>query len=251
MEVTAAQKSALETTDATWERPPQSIIDLAEQDPYCKFNEDTGFFELNGLTDITYKEFMEIYDAGAISSVHAEEFYQKRNIRTNLNMRICPNTEHVTLTRFIYQCPKLEVLSLRERYNKYIILSNPSGLSYIQGAPKLRAVLGVLNVMHVSAGNSYKVAYEVPNLESIKLYGIAVNFSLGHLPKLDYESVRYMIEKALNTTTITITFHPNVYAKLTGDETSDAYNNLSEEEKIQWLSLIEIAESKNIQFATT
>lgn len=59
-----------------------------------------------------------------------------------------------------------------------------------------------------------------------------------------------MVAKAANTTPITITVHPDVYAKLTGDTTNAAAAALSADELAQWQSLVSAAAAKNISFAT-
>ena len=45
------------------------------------YNAETGFFELNGLTDITYKQALDIYNAGYLSFPNPKLF---PNVRTNL-----------------------------------------------------------------------------------------------------------------------------------------------------------------------
>lgn len=71
-EVTAAEKEKLEAADAAWERPPQSFIDAwnaradyrdkgsKPENVFGKYNEDTGYFELNTVLDIDYAEAQEI-----------------------------------------------------------------------------------------------------------------------------------------------------------------------------------------------
>ncbi|MDE6345371.1 MAG: hypothetical protein K2L55_01710, partial [Muribaculaceae bacterium] len=74
-EVTAAQRSVLEAADAKWVRPPQAFIDQwnaacsnrfvnsSYYKSYGRYNEATGFFVLNGITDISYAEAVRIYMA--------------------------------------------------------------------------------------------------------------------------------------------------------------------------------------------
>lgn len=55
---------------------------------------------------------------------------------------------------------------------------------------------------------------------------------------------------AQGTTQITITVHPSVYAKLTGDTTNEAAAALTPEELAQWQQVLTDAVAKNISFAT-
>lgn len=92
--------------------------------------------------------------------------------------------------------------------------------------------------------------YGSPNITTLLISNLKVQIDLKYLSKLSLSSIEYMIVNAANTTPITITVHPTVYAKLTGDTTNDAYNDLTDEEKTQWAALIPLAAEKNITFAT-
>lgn len=88
-------------------------------------------------------------------------------------------------------------------------------------------------------------------LENLKMKILNFNLNLSYSPLLTSESFRYMISNAGNTSAVTITVHPDVYAKLTGDTTNATAAALSEEELAEWMALLSLATEKNIQFATT
>ena len=75
------------------------------------------------------------------------------------------------------------------------------------------------------------------------------SLSMAHSPKLSLDSISYMVANAANTATITITVHPDVYAKLTGDTTNAAAATLTEEEAAAWQQVLADANVKNISFA--
>lgn len=251
-EVTTDEKLSLDKSDATWVRPPQYLIDVANQDPYGKFNEDTGYFELNGLTDITYRQFMDIVTAGSIQSKNAEFFYYRRNIRTNLNMQkeLFWN-EEVSMDGVFYQCDNLEVFSLRNLKYETIPIAKPADYvyHYFHGADKLKAILGILDFGSYSQGDLERTFSALPSLESIRIKNIRCNMNFEYFPKLDYESVKYIIKNATPRENIVISFRSGIYAKLTGDETHPAYNQLSVEEKIQWTSILNTATSMYVHIA--
>lgn len=64
-----------------------------------------------------------------------------------------------------------------------------------------------------------------------------------------WSSVNYLVANAANTSTITITVHADVYAKLTGDTTNAAAAALTEEEAAAWRQVLADANAKNISFA--
>lgn len=80
---------------------------------------------------------------------------------------------------------------------------------------------------------------------------IKVNFAIRWFSKLTLFTMKYIVENAANTSAITITVHPDVYAKLTGDIDNEAAAALSAEELAQWAALVGQAAAKQIQFVTT
>ena len=63
--------------------------------------------------------------------------------------------------------------------------------------------------------------------------------------------MQYLVNKAYNgTKAITITVHPDVYAKLTGDTTNAAAAALTADELAQWQAILAAAAAKNITIAT-
>ena len=68
-------------------------------------------------------------------------------------------------------------------------------------------------------------------------------------PKLNYSSVKYMIENRGGTAAITIWYHANVYNKILGTADDAAYEG-SGGTKEEWMALADLATSKNITLAT-
>ncbi len=79
---------------------------------------------------------------------------------------------------------------------------------------------------------------------------MAFSLSFVSCPLLSLDSIDYMIKNAANTGAITLTFHPDVYAKLTGDTTNAAAAALTEEELAQWMAIMVTAGEKGIVFAS-
>lgn len=74
-------------------------------------------------------------------------------------------------------------------------------------------------------------------LKDIRLKALKISIHIAS-PLLSLASLQYMVANAANTTTITITVHPDVYAKL-ADETN-----------VEWHKVMTDAGAKNINFAT-
>lgn len=75
-------------------------------------------------------------------------------------------------------------------------------------------------------------------LETVKIKKLNHNLNLSWSPLLTFESVSYMVTYANNASAITITVHPDVFAKLTDETNTD------------WHALLALAAEKNISFAT-
>lgn len=196
------------------------------------YNEATGFFELNGLTDITYEQAVNILAVPRPGVGIGSMWFAGYNIRTHL-----PIYTSGTLAYYPFFAQyRIEVIALPD--NTEI----PNGLCY-QGH-NLHAVKGVLKL----TGSQF--AAQCWKLENITVYCTKanVNYSFRDNPKLSFDSVKYMIDHT--TVACTISFHPDVYAKLTGDTTNEAAAALTEEELAQWVAITEAAAAKNISFAT-
>lgn len=60
-EVTAAEKTTIENKDKEWEEPSEELIAQCKSaDTDILYNVQTGYFEYNGLTDITTKQMRDI-----------------------------------------------------------------------------------------------------------------------------------------------------------------------------------------------
>ena len=79
----------------------------------------------------------------------------------------------------------------------------------------------------------------LPLLEFIRLSGVKINVSIPDSPSLSLESVSYLVEKAANTSAITVTVHADVLAKLQDEEGHP-----------EWHALMQQAAEKQISFAT-
>lgn len=111
----------------------------------------------------------------------------------------------------------------------------------------LRKIIGVFTIaLKHSPG-----CWASSTIEDFRWKGINRSLHLfSYAPNLTFESVRFAINYASNTSAITITVNPAVYAKLTGDTTNAAAAALTDEEAAAWQGLVTAAAAKNISFAT-
>ena len=196
-------------------------------------------FYLNTLW-LTYKEAMDVMTAGSRQSSTLSWAYVMSTIRTHLprvgegqaanaaaTFRTCYFLEAVEMPNLILQgevffgCNRLR--SVNWKRAPIYSLNNTANANF-QGCSKLVELRGCLR----------------SNFD----------FNIADSPLLSLASFQFMVDNPYNTVPITVTVHPDVYAKLTGDTTNAAAAALSADELAQWQALVSAAAAKNISFAT-
>ena len=199
------------------------------------YNQNTGFYELNGLTDITEEQMKTIY----VQTNHMDYIenmsgvFSGYSFRTNLGFRYSRHTNDrdFNLKNAFRENKQLEVLVLGpDNENRPMRCSSLQ--NFILNCVKVKKVIGYLIC-------STRIdILEVPLLEEIRIKHLQASFNANTSPNLSLESLQYLITNAANTSAITVTVHADVYAKIQ-DETN-----------AEWHALIETAAAKQITFAT-
>ena len=196
------------------------------------YNADTGLYELNGLTDITEDQMREIYlyTASRIYDFNMSYTFSALYIRTNfpVNKRYMANREFIG-TFFI--CRDIEVIYISDKTGMVNSFNSP-----FYQCQSLREIMGEIIITPIKQFYFNPFA-DCWALTTFKLTGVSNNLSLSASPKIDLASMKWMIDNANNTAAITITVHPELYAKLT-DETGAP----------EWYALNQLAASRNIAF---
>ena len=191
----------------------------AGDDGYARITDGAFDGMLNGLP-LTYEEAVPIllygrhwtYQHFAISPIS-----HSQKIRTNLppqaySTAVCPS-----FNCLFYGQADLEVVNLNPYY----------GLTYIYG---------FLDVSNASVTAQWFKGCEA--LQEVRVRNLKKSISLADCPLISLDSIQYMVDNATNTTAITITVHPDVYAKLTDESNTEGHQVLLD------------AADKNIDFAT-
>lgn len=135
-------------------------------------------------------------------------------------------------------CDYVKVISV---YSAFGVEIRPvKAINLFAACIRLEKIYGVVDFRYMHDSKNCLNAFGLlNNLESIQLAGIHCDIVIANTPMLSIGSVEYMVEYAINTTPITITVHPTVYAKLT------------DEGNAEWHQVLIDAAAKNITFATT
>lgn len=184
----------------------------------AKYNEATGFYELNGLTDITEKEMRVIYKYAGTPQAKAAFAYSKA--RTNLPMPGMYNGSVYGV--MFYGCPNLEVAYLGNRqfsptsYDVPLVYTEGNNCFYL--CKKLKKIYG-----KIYQRNDWGLTFgDCLALEEVRIAELHSSIQLSWSPNLSKESVQYMITNAKPLSgaavgSITITLHPTAYARLKDD----------------------------------
>ena len=205
-----------------------------------QYNAETGFFELNGLTDITYEEAVRIYSLCAgwcrnVGSGSASAALSRSlGIRTALPIYYGAGDVGLDLAGFAHSNGSIEVINFVTNASNNLT----SALNYaFYGCSKLVRIEGVIYIRN--SANVSLAFHSCVKLESVKLHSLAKDLDLSSCRVISLESVRYMVDYSGATSPITIKVHADVYGKLT-DETNT-----------EWHQVLLDAAEKNITFATT
>lgn len=188
----------------------------------AKYNEATGFYELNGLTDITEEQMRVIYEKTWGWWLHLPSLngFGSALPRTNIP---CPDYKIIAYASNISihsifsvsgNDDNLEVVNLRASYT-------PTGFDEIkivdfnwafQGDKKIKEVQGIINVKEARFDLNIG-----GNIETINIKGLKVNIRFYNSQRLSKESVLYMINNSEATSAITIGLKKAVYDVMKDD----------------------------------
>ena len=228
-EVTASERTALEKSDAAWEEPPQGFIDECET-AGAVYNRSTGFFELNGLTDLTYKSMRAVMHHSVVRANSVKGLYAHKSIPSSVCRTLLTTITfgHREDYSAMYQfCSGLETIRIECGYGKDVAVSVSNLYYFCGGCYSLREVYGVFSLQ---TANAQTPTDGTPNLEGFYIKNLHGDLKMD-APKWRLDCIEYAVANATNTGSITITLHPAAYARLTDE-------------------LIAAAAEKNITFAT-
>ena len=221
-EATANKQNSL-TTDGTGVKFPtvdavksradeiESLIIRKLVEPLgATYNTTTKLFSLNGLTDITEAQMINIYNYTAvmIKASSWNEAFNNVLFRTNIQGQNKGNLLISANYSFLYNTA-LEVFKM----NGGVYLSASINMFY--GCTSLREV-DFIYMQMTTANNAVNMFQNCSALVTCNLRNVRVNLSFALSPLLSLASLQYLITNRANgTTPITITVHPTVFAKLT------------------------------------
>lgn len=259
----ASKQPAITTTDDL-SLSAQSVLGLTDKAKMAEliatataagavFNRNSGYFELNTLTDITapqmrvilewgrYERIYNIANASAYSIVDALP-----RLRTTIPA-VSASSIKMSYPLFNWTLLGLEIIKFSlNSPTTFTVFNLDSSISLLNQT----SLVAILDRLSPVRGGIRIGGIPLTKLSTIFIHELRYDINLANLSALSLASLQYLVTNAANTSAITVTVHPDVYAKLTGDTTNAAAAALSADELAQWQSLVSAAAAKNISFAT-
>lgn len=235
-DATASEKSA-------WDKkypngndvPGRTDLTVLYEQAGAVFNDRTGYYELNGLTDLTEEDMAVVYAYGKFPDFlnqccHSSAQVVKTHPRTTIqsvgkDMTIDKSFTWIQNTEVVHF--GIESVSRKPVFT--ISLKDESNFSICSHS--LTAILdrltpdnNVAMIGHASANSLLE------NLSIIFIYKLAHSIKL-YIPAMSEESLMFLVENASNTSPITVTLWHTAFDRLTGE-------------------LLDLAEEKQISFAS-
>ena len=199
-----------------------------------KYNEETGYYELNGLTDITYEDAILIYQCFTRSSrAPYSSLYMSSSEVRNFIPLWHANTPQSWEDAY-RDCTRLTVCKIIK--GSTLLISKADRM--FMGDFRLKEIVTELNCFNTVNFTCSNIFFNCTGLESVKIKALSVSIDLYYPSGLTLESLSYLVENAVIVNAIKVKVHPDVYAKLT-DETNT-----------EWYAVNTAAQAKQISFAT-
>lgn len=220
-EVTESEKAAMERADAAWTEPDGEFVRQCEA-VGAVYNRATGFFELNGLVDITTAQMLEVMLKGVTRYPNPStiKFTCRTNVLVTNSGAYRKSFWTTPLNLLCNQASSLETVRVSPD-NMAVVVAAGVLEGFLYSASKLRRVLGEVDVSKVT-GFGRNCMTHTPLLEYIHMSGLKVSVSLPYSVNLSLESIAFMVEKAVNTSPITVELHAEAFARVTDEVLAEA-----------------------------
>lgn len=232
-EVTAAERADIEKaeTDAESMEPPQSFIDAWNAEgSYChkahasypitaKYDAENAPdmahpFVCNGLW-LTYAEALDVYNHRLTRGTIRTGALRGSHIRTALCAIHSIYAEEFSLDSLFYGAANLEIARLSTNNPQGIWVNDMTNtFAYCR---KLREIVpAIVDVVKANYFPAWMNTFDMcDSLVSVKIKGLTHSLVFRDSPLLSLDSISFMVSNAANTSAITITLHPDAYARVT------------------------------------
>lgn len=221
--------------------------EFIKNDFFCRdigFDKVSGYFYLNDITDLSYKDAVRI-----LNTLSYEKSFRKRYSRLNTSNTFRAILNNLYLSEFDYTNMDCASAFVSNTYIENIYIrsdgnSNTSTESMFSNCYRLKSLLGTFRMgTTTSCNNMFSNCYSLQNVE---LFDLGIDISFAQSSKLTLASVVFIVKnckRAKNpalTTTLTIHLHEQAYNRAFDDETEYTWNGQT------YYGILELAEAVGI-----
>lgn len=194
------------------------------------FNEETGYFELNGLSDISLQEALDIVSVGKPNFSLCDLHYAFKKIRTNLPIFDSQNYLAAYFGNGISNKIRMGAMAYQSDIEVFVYGQNNNNDNYINTGFKYSTIEQVglafkechkLEKISIIPGTSkrfYETFAGCYRLKELKLVYLMCDVNLSKSSLLSAKSIHIMIANAENNGAITITLHSDAKARWEASE---------------------------------
>lgn len=215
------------------------------------YNEETGYYELNGLKDITEDQMFEIWKVchGTVNDPDLQTYFAGSKIRTTLP-RTKTTVGKADTRKYNYMCAYAKQLEIFQPYTyDTIIMDGNSFNGMFKACSALRECNVIFKTVQTVAGsNPYASAFErCSSLSFLRINKLNSPLNLKDCPLISYDSLKYIIDNSATTQEVTIYVNSVTYSYLMGTEQpTEEVGGTTE----KWTALVTTAQEKQISFVT-
>lgn len=227
-EVTSAEMNTIKNQDAKYEAPSEELKAQAKAEG-AVWNTATGYFELNGLADISTAQMRAIMPYLILGRAGGSLVY--KFIRTAIRT-VTVYAEGTPVTKAMdmaFYASSVETIAFKVARTG--AMETQSITQPFRACASLHTIYGIIDVRNTATG-LIDLAPLATKLKYINIKSLKTSITFQDCPVISLESITYMVDNAANTAPITITLHPDAYARLTDE-------------------IITAATAKQINFVTT
>lgn len=194
------------------------------------YNEETGYFELNGLTDISLQEALGIVAVGKPNPTLCDIHFAYKKIRTNLPILDNQDYNGGYFGNGLANQIRMGSMALNSDIEVFVYGQYKQDDNYVNSGFKYAAIaqggkafnncqkLEKISIIPGTASRFYEVFTNCLRLKELELVYLKCDVNLGSSSLLSAKSIHIMIANANNTGAITITLHSDAKARWEASE---------------------------------
>lgn len=223
-EVTTAERTALEQADAQWEEPSAELIAQFNQSMTMysgtggdvwqigHYEPETGYF-MYGPVALVTAEVRRMLDFRKTAPTSLQNAFSAMWQLSAVSPILQATNGPIVTAYCFYMCRNMKVVAFNGYYNGEFRVTNVQ--SMFDGCYALEEILGTFDMS--ACNNTSRMFQFCQRLRDVRLKSLKFAVSFSDSPFLSADSIGYMIANATNTAAITITLHPEAYARVTDE----------------------------------